>query len=97
MKTTTKEEYSVGSSKRLAQRDLQLTLQGLPASIARIKAKSQFKQDTCPAFALATFKIERTFSTGELVIGPKPVLCVPNPGDMEAMLRTDPSPILTGK
>ncbi len=94
-------DYTIGgvlrwSLQAVGPKTVQLVLQGLPASIGRIKAKSRFQMDNFPAITLATFPVEMEFSTGHYITGPKAVICAPNPAAVEGALQQDPTPALPG-
>jgi hypothetical protein len=94
-------DYTIGgvlrwSLQAIGPKSVQLVLQGLPASIGRIKAKSRFQMDNFPAITLATFPVEMEFSTGHYITGPRAVICAPNPAAVEEALQQDPTPALPG-
>jgi hypothetical protein len=52
--------------------------------------------DNFPAITLATFPVEMEFSSGHYIIGPRAVICAPNPAAVEGALQQDPTPALPG-
>jgi hypothetical protein len=101
LKHLQEKDYTIGgvlrwSLQAVGPKTVQLVLQGLPASIGRIKAKSRFQMDNFPAITLATFPVEMEFSTGHYITGPKAVICAPNPAAVEGALQQDPTPALPG-
>jgi hypothetical protein len=101
LKHLQEKDYTLGgvvrwSLQAVGPRTVQLALQGLPASIGRIKAKSRFQMDNFPAITLATFPVEMEFSSGHYIIGPRAVICAPNPAAVEGALQQDPTPALPG-
>jgi hypothetical protein len=101
LKHLQEKDYTIGAVLRwslqaVGPKAAQLVLQGLPASMGRIKAKSKFQMDNFPAITLATFPVEMEFSTGHYITGPKAVICAPNPAAVEGALQQDPTPALPG-
>jgi hypothetical protein len=76
---------------------LKLVLQCLPTSAERLRADPRLSSDDGPGIHLETVDLEVEMLSGELGLGPVPILFACDPSETRDSLSSNPGNVITGK